>query len=125
MGQPMRICAPTSCANTCIGSTSIYLKNCNEILSINVKVRIFTFRVAAPHIGHLYTALLTDASCRWQALNGAKVKLITGTDEHGLKIQQAAGKHNQPTIAYCNEISQKYKVRHDLLFFCCILFCFF
>ena len=65
-----------------------------------------------PHIGNLYTALLADASCRWQALNGAKVKLITGTDEHGLKIQECAAKHNQPTMAYCNEISQKYRVRY-------------
>jgi methionyl-tRNA synthetase len=44
----------------------------------------------APHIGHAYTALATDAIARFQRLDGKDTFLLTGTDEHGLKMQQAA-----------------------------------
>lgn len=40
----------------------------------------------APHIGHLYTALLADATARFYRLQGKDVVLSTGTDEHGLKV---------------------------------------
>ena len=42
--------------------------------------------VQAPHIGHLYTLVLTDILKRWQILQGRKAILITGTDEHGMKV---------------------------------------
>ena len=42
--------------------------------------------VTAPHIGHLYTALLADVAARWQRLKGRNVVFSTGTDEHGLKV---------------------------------------
>ena len=50
---------------------------------------------AKPHLGHAYTTIVTDAVCRWHRLCGDDVHLLTGTDEHGLKVQQyadAAGK---------------------------------
>jgi len=47
---------------------------------------------ASPHIGHLYTVLLADAQSRFQNLQGRESYFATGTDEHGLKIQQAAEK---------------------------------
>ena len=40
----------------------------------------------APHIGHLYTLVLTDILKRWHALLGRKAILCTGTDEHGMKV---------------------------------------
>ena len=43
-----------------------------------------------PHIGHAYTALTTDAIARFQRLDGKDTFLLTGTDEHGLKMQQTA-----------------------------------
>ena len=43
-----------------------------------------------PHIGHAYTTIVGDALTRWHRLLGEQVKFLTGTDEHGLKIQQAA-----------------------------------
>ncbi|XP_067949721.1 methionine--tRNA ligase, mitochondrial-like [Watersipora subatra] len=64
---------------------------------------------AAPHLGHLYTSLLADASCRWRSLKGQSVKLVTGTDEHGQKIEQAAHTHGQSPEDYCQKISQKYQ----------------
>ncbi|KAF3906469.1 hypothetical protein ABW20_dc0106175 [Dactylellina cionopaga] len=44
----------------------------------------------APHIGHFYTLVLADVAKRWQQLKGNKALLCTGTDEYGLKVQQAA-----------------------------------
>jgi methionyl-tRNA synthetase len=44
----------------------------------------------APHIGHAYTTVTTDALARWRRLLGDEVFFLTGTDEHGLKVQRAA-----------------------------------
>ncbi|VDK75608.1 unnamed protein product [Litomosoides sigmodontis] len=68
----------------------------------------------SPHIGHLYTALLADASNRWKLLRSGVTDsddflFTTGTDEHGLKIQQTAAKTNQDPQSYCNNISNKFK----------------
>jgi methionyl-tRNA synthetase len=52
---------------------------------------------AAPHVGHLYTIILSDVIKRYQTLQGKKAILCTGTDEHGMKVQQAAVKaHSSP-----------------------------
>lgn len=40
----------------------------------------------APHVGHLYTLVLTDILKRWHALLGTRSILVTGTDEHGMKV---------------------------------------
>jgi methionyl-tRNA synthetase len=45
---------------------------------------------ARPHLGHAYTTIVGDALARWHRLLGDDVHFLTGTDEHGLKIQQAA-----------------------------------
>ena len=45
---------------------------------------------AEPHLGHAYTTIVADALARWHRLLGDEVHFLTGTDEHGLKIQQAA-----------------------------------
>jgi methionyl-tRNA synthetase len=49
----------------------------------------------APHIGHAYEALATDALARFKRLDGYDVFFLTGTDEHGQKIQQTAEKAGQ------------------------------
>jgi len=43
-----------------------------------------------PHMGHAYTTIAGDVLCRWRRLFGDDVHYLTGTDEHGLKIQRAA-----------------------------------
>ena len=45
---------------------------------------------ASPHIGHAYTTVHADVLARWRRLHGDDVLFLTGTDEHGLKIQRAA-----------------------------------
>ncbi|XP_070538863.1 methionine--tRNA ligase, mitochondrial-like isoform X2 [Ptychodera flava] len=65
---------------------------------------------AVPHIGHLYSATLADTLHRWHRLLGYEDTIFaTGTDEHGLKVQQAAARHDKPTKLYCDEVSHKFK----------------
>ena len=46
----------------------------------------------APHVGHAYEALATDAIARFMRLDGYDVRFLTGTDEHGIKMKQTAGR---------------------------------
>ncbi|KAJ5543209.1 hypothetical protein N7535_005638 [Penicillium sp. DV-2018c] len=58
---------------------------------------------AAPHVGHLYTMVIGDIMKRWQVLLGnTDAQLLTGTDEHGMKIQQAAQQEGMDTQAFCD-----------------------
>lgn len=64
---------------------------------------------AAPHIGHLYTMVLADVIKRWKQISGHEAYLATGTDEHGMKIQQAALKEGLPPKEFCDNNSNKFK----------------
>ncbi|XP_045780639.1 methionine--tRNA ligase, mitochondrial [Maniola jurtina] len=66
---------------------------------------------AAPHLGHLYSAVVADAIQRFEKLLNPDCNVIfsTGTDEHGTKVQQAAAKANLPLQEYCNNISKEYR----------------
>ncbi|KAL9550225.1 hypothetical protein PS6_005664 [Mucor atramentarius] len=64
---------------------------------------------AVPHIGHLYSTVLADTIRRNYILHGKDVLMSTGTDEHGLKIQQAAEKNNMKPIEFCNQVSESFK----------------
>ncbi len=44
----------------------------------------------APHLGHAYTSIAADAVARWKRLDGEDVFFLTGTDEHGQKVEKAA-----------------------------------
>ncbi len=63
----------------------------------------------APHMGHAYSSILADVIARYMRNDGAKVFFLTGTDEHGLKIQNAAEKNNMKPLEYCNKISKVFK----------------
>jgi len=60
---------------------------------------------ARPHLGHAYTTIVADALCRWHRLLGDDVHFLTGTDEHGLKIQQAADAAGQEPRAFVDTIA--------------------
>ncbi|KAH8598116.1 tRNA synthetases class I (M)-domain-containing protein [Bisporella sp. PMI_857] len=64
---------------------------------------------AAPHIGHLYTMVLADILKRWHTFIGSKAILCTGTDEHGMKIQQAAAKANMDPKEFCDSTAKTFK----------------
>ena len=64
---------------------------------------------AKPHMGHAYSSIIADFFARFKKIDGYKVHFLTGTDEHGLKIQRAAEKKNIKTLEFCNEISLTFK----------------
>ncbi|OAA41634.1 methionyl-tRNA synthetase [Metarhizium rileyi] len=64
---------------------------------------------AAPHIGHLYTMVLADVLKRWQQIKGKETFFLTGTDEHGMKIQRAAAKQGIPPKEFCDNNSNKFR----------------
>ena len=58
-----------------------------------------------PHIGHAYEAIAADAIARFQRARGRDVRLVTGTDEHGLKMVQTARASDRDTIEFADEMS--------------------
>lgn len=68
--------------------------------------------MAAPHIGHLHSLVLTDVLARFAKLRNPERGVIftTGTDEHGLKIQQAAAVQGVPEEEFCARVSERFKV---------------
>jgi len=63
---------------------------------------------AEPHLGHAYTTIVGDALTRWHRLLGDDVKYLTGTDEHGLKIQQTAEAAGQTPQEFVDAIAPKF-----------------
>eukprot|EP00040_Diaphanoeca_grandis_P020199 m.107432 g.107432 ORF g.107432 m.107432 type:complete len:571 (+) comp27797_c0_seq1:91-1803(+) len=64
----------------------------------------------APHIGHLYTTLIADALHRWKQIQGVEnVIFSTGTDEHGLKVQEAAAAAGMDPQPFCDQNSATFK----------------
>jgi len=66
-----------------------------------------------PHIGHAYEAVATDAIARFQRLRGKEVFFLTGTDEHGLKMAQAAREKGVPPAQFAAEMSSLFKQMDD------------
>jgi methionyl-tRNA synthetase len=69
----------------------------------------------APHIGHAYTTVIGDAVCRWHRLLGDDVLFVTGTDEYGLKNQQAAEAQRVAPQELADRNSRRYRDAWDLL----------
>jgi methionyl-tRNA synthetase len=68
-----------------------------------------------PHIGHAYTTVIADAVCRWHRLLGDDVYFLTGTDEHGLKIQRAAEARGLQPEEMADRTSERFKEAWRLL----------
>ena len=64
-----------------------------------------------PHIGHIYTTVMADSFARYQRLKGNKVYFLTGTDEHGQKIEKAAAAQGIQPIELADRVVARY---HDL-----------
>ena len=62
-----------------------------------------------PHMGHAYSSIIADVFARFKRLDGYNVFFLTGTDEHGLKIQRAAEENNQKPKDFCDNISKIFK----------------
>lgn len=68
-----------------------------------------------PHIGHAYTSILCDTFARFHRMLGEKVFYLTGTDEHGIKVQKAAAEQGKDPKAFVDEIVPKFKELWELL----------
>ena len=68
-----------------------------------------------PHIGHAYEALATDALARFKRLDGYDVLFLTGTDEHGQKIQQTAAKAGKTAAEFIAEMTPKFRAMVEAL----------
>jgi methionyl-tRNA synthetase len=64
---------------------------------------------ASPHIGHAYTTIVADVMARFYRLSGYRTFFMTGTDEHGDKIAEAARKANTTPQAYADMVSAQFR----------------
>jgi len=62
-----------------------------------------------PHMGHAYSSIIADFFARLKKIQGFDVFFLTGTDEHGQKIQRAAEKKGMEPLLFCDEISKTFK----------------
>ena len=62
-----------------------------------------------PHMGHAYSSIISDVFARFKKIDGYNVHFLTGTDEHGLKIQRAAEENKMKPLEFCNKISKSFK----------------
>ncbi len=66
-----------------------------------------------PHIGHAYTTIIADTLARYSRMAGLETFFLTGTDEHGQKIEEAAKKRGKSPKEYADEISGRFKALWD------------
>jgi len=64
---------------------------------------------AKPHMGHAYSSIVADFFARFKKIQGYNVFFLTGTDEHGQKIQRAAEKKQMDPLSFCDEISKTFR----------------
>src|SRR5882762_5837182 len=69
----------------------------------------------SPHLGHAYEKVLADVIARYRRLKGDDVYFLTGTDEHGQKVQQSARQRGIPAQAFCDEVSEEFRALCKLL----------
>ena len=62
-----------------------------------------------PHLGHAYTSVACDAIARYMRLDGIDVKFLTGTDEHGQKVEKSAKAAGVPPQAFVDEVSEHFR----------------
>ena len=68
-----------------------------------------------PHIGHAYTSMVCDVMARFMRLDGHRVKFLTGTDEHGQKVEKSARAAGMDPKAFCDKVSENFRGLKTLL----------
>ena len=63
----------------------------------------------APHLGHAYTTIACDVLARWKRLDGYDVFYLTGTDEHGQKMEKAAAAAGMEPLAFADQLSAQFR----------------
>lgn len=62
-----------------------------------------------PHLGHAYTSVACDVLARFMRLDGRNVRFLTGTDEHGQKVEKSAANAGMPPQEFTNEVSEHFR----------------
>lgn len=95
------ITTPIYYATACKSTSSLYIESSVTLNHL----------ILAPHLGHLYSSVIADTINRFQKLTNLHHTHVfsTGTDEHGIKVLEAATKQNIPVGAYCDGISNEYR----------------
>ena len=70
---------------------------------------------AQPHMGHAYSSIIADFFARFKRIDGFNVHFLTGTDEHGLKIQRSAEQAGLDPQKFCDKISQTFRDLSEIL----------
>ena len=70
-----------------------------------------------PHIGHAYTSLAADVLARWKRLQGHDVFFLTGTDEHGQKVEKAAQDAGEDPQSFTDRVSQSFRTLTEVMGF--------
>jgi methionyl-tRNA synthetase len=70
-----------------------------------------------PHIGHAYTTLACDVMARFKRLDGYDVMFLTGTDEHGQKVEKSAAAAGKTPLEFCDQVSQRFRELADFMNF--------
>jgi methionyl-tRNA synthetase len=68
---------------------------------------------ARPHLGHTYTTVAADTLARWKRMRGFDVHFLTGTDEHGQKIERSAAKAGKTPQEFASEVSGEFRFLWD------------
>jgi methionyl-tRNA synthetase len=68
-----------------------------------------------PHLGHAYTTVACDALARFMRLDGRQVRFLTGTDEHGQKVEQSARANGESPQEFADRISETFRGMTQLL----------
>jgi methionyl-tRNA synthetase len=68
-----------------------------------------------PHLGHAYTTILTDVLARFDRQNGREVLFLTGTDEHGQKIQDEAERRGLAPLELCDTMAERFEAAWNRL----------
>lgn len=68
-----------------------------------------------PHLGHAYEKVLADVLARYHRARGEEVFFLTGTDEHGVKVQQSAARQGRSPQEFCDEMSGHFRTLCDRL----------
>src|SRR3954468_21172189 len=69
----------------------------------------------APHLGHAYTTVACDALARFMRLDGRRVRFLTGTDEHGQKVEHAARQAGLDPQSFCDKVSATFREMNKLM----------
>ena len=95
-----------------INQNSFIINAINNKLNMNKNFYITTpiyYPSGKPHMGHAYSSIVADIFARFKRLENYNVLFLTGTDEHGQKIQKEAKKNNKDPKIFCDELSETFR----------------